>query len=57
MGQVVAVKAQEEAPGGLKDPATQRRQVTIEFAPGVVEKMPAAHGLQVVLKTAPTTVL
>ncbi len=57
MGQVVDVKAQEEAPRVLKDPAPQGKQAAEEFAPEVVEKVPAAQGLQVVLSAAPGVAL
>jgi hypothetical protein len=57
-GQLVALKAQEEAPRGLKDPpAAQGRQAEEEFAPRAAEKVPAAQGLQALLSAAPGVAL
>ncbi len=57
VGQLVAVKAQVVAPWELKDPSAQGAQAAVEFALGVVEKVPAAQGVQVELSAAPAVAL
>jgi hypothetical protein len=57
IGQVVDVKAHDVAPWVLKDPGLQGWQTTEEFAPMVVENVPAEQGIQVELITAPTKLL
>ena len=57
LGQVVAVKAQVEAPWELKDPTAQGWQAARELAPRVAEKVPAAQGVQVARVEAPVGLL
>ena len=57
IGQVEAVKSQDVAPSGLKEPVAHGKHAAGELAPLVREKVPAAQGVQVELSAAPTNVL
>jgi hypothetical protein len=57
IGQVDAVKVQDDAPWMLKVPAKHGKHAADEFAPVATENVPAAQGEQVELIAAPTKAL